>query len=61
MAALAAVALITGGEYTVTITVPEPEHPSAEIPVTVYVVDADGLAVTSGPVVVSRSVPGDHE
>lgn len=44
---------------TETVTVPVPVHPT-EVPVTVYVVVAAGLAETVAPVVADRPVAGDH-
>jgi hypothetical protein len=37
------------------------EHPSADVPTTVYVVVAAGLAVTTEPVAAERPVDGLHE
>ena len=36
-------------------------HPAVLVPVTVYVVLADGLADTDAPVAAERPVDGDHE
>jgi hypothetical protein len=52
---------VTGTGLTVTVTVVVAVHPAAEVPVTVYVVVAGGLAVTEAPVVVLSPVAGDHE
>ncbi len=45
---------------TVTVTVVVPVHDAALVPVTVYVVVADGLAETVTPDVAERPVEGDH-
>jgi hypothetical protein len=46
---------------TVTVTVVEPEHPLASIPVTVYTVVEAGEADTEDPVVALNPVDGDQE
>ena len=50
--------VITGSGFTVTVTCAVAEHPLASVPVTVYVVVEDGLAVTLEPVVELRFVDG---
>jgi hypothetical protein len=55
-------ALTVGTPPTVTVTVAVVgQVPAAEVPVTVYVVVAAGLAVTFGPEVGERPVVGDQE
>jgi len=51
--------LTVGSGFTLTVTVAVPLHPLA-VPVTVYVVVPDGLAVTLVPVVAERLEPGAH-
>lgn len=50
-----------GAGFTVTVVAAVLVHPFASVPVTVYVVVAEGLAVTDVPVVVLKPVPGVHE
>ena len=52
--------LTTGSGLTVTVTCVVAEQPLASVPVTVYVVVEDGLAVTLEPVVALRLVDGLH-
>jgi hypothetical protein len=49
-----------GSGLTVTVTVPVPTQPPLVVPVIVYVVVDDGLAVTLEPVVADSAVAGDH-
>lgn len=52
---------VTVGRVSIaTETVPDPVHPLAAVPVTVYVVDPAGVAVTDDPVVALKPVEGDH-
>ena len=53
--------LITGSGLTVTITEFVFTHPAAVVPVTVYVVVAEGLAVTEAPVVPLKPAAAAHE
>jgi uncharacterized membrane protein (DUF4010 family) len=53
-------AVTTGNGLTETVVVDEPTHPKLLVPVTVYVVVADGVAVTLAPVVADRPVAGNH-
>jgi hypothetical protein len=54
-------ALVNDGTgLTLTVTVAVLAHPLLFVPVTVYVLVEDGLAVTLAPVVADRPVPGDH-
>jgi PII-like signaling protein len=53
-------AVTTGDGLTETVVVDEPTHPKLFVPVTVYVVVADGAAVTLAPDVADRPVAGDH-
>ncbi len=46
---------------TVTVTVAVPVQEAALVPVTVYVVVAEGFAETVAPDVAERPVEGDHE
>ena len=55
-----AAAVTTGIGFTVIVTVAVLTHPAAEVPVTVYVVVAVGVAVTEAPVVALSAVLGDH-
>ena len=50
----------TGGGLTVTVTCCDAEHPN-EFPVTVYVVVAEGVAVTGEPVEELKDADGLHE
>ena len=50
-----------GKGLTVTVTVAVPTHPLTEVPVTVYVVVAAGVAVTEAPVVALNPPAGAHE
>ena len=50
--------LTTGNGFTVTVTCAVAVQPLLSVPVTVYVVVADGLAVTGEPVVALRFVEG---
>jgi hypothetical protein len=52
--------LIVGNGLTVTAIVAVLEQPLASVPVIVYVVEEDGLAVTLAPVVADNPVPGDQ-
>ena len=52
--------LMVGSAFTVTVLVPVLIHPFASVPVTVYAVVADGLAVMPEPVVAVRPVDGDQ-
>jgi hypothetical protein len=54
------VTVVTGIGLTVTVTVVVLVHPAAEVPVTVYVVVAGGLAETEVPVVALNPVAGDQ-
>jgi hypothetical protein len=54
-------AVIVGSGLTVTTAVVVFTQPAAEVPVMVYVVVADGFAVTEDPVVALKPVAGDHE
>lgn len=56
----AAVAPTVGVAFTVTVTVAEPVQPPV-LPVTVYVVVAEGLATTEEPVAALSPVDGLHE
>ena len=49
-----------GCGFTVTTDVAVPEHPTETVPVTVYVVEIVGLAVTEAPVVALNPVEGAH-
>jgi hypothetical protein len=49
-----------GRGYTVTVEVAVPSQPEV-VPVTVYVVVAAGVAVTTEPVVALKPVEGVHE
>ena len=51
---------VAGFEFTVTVTLAVFVAPSASVPVTVYVVLTEGLAITVAPVVVFNPVAGDH-
>ena len=48
----------TGNGLTVTVTCAVAVHPAADVPVTVYVVVEEGLAVTDEPVVLLKPVEG---
>jgi hypothetical protein len=50
----------TGKAFTVTVEEAVPSHPEV-VPVTVYVVVAAGVAVTTEPVVALSPVEGVHE
>ena len=50
--------LTTGRGLTVTVTCAVAEQPLASVPVTIYVVVEEGLAVTLDPVVALRLVAG---
>ena len=50
----------TGIGFTVTVVCAEAEHPFTSVPVTVYKIVEEGLAVTDGPVVLLRFVAGLH-
>ncbi len=52
------VTVITGRGLTVTVTCVEAVHPLLSVPVTVYVVVEDGLAVTGEPVEALKFVDG---
>ena len=54
-----ALALTVGGVFTVKLIVALPVH-APVVPITVYVVFTEGLAVTLLPVVAERPVPGLH-
>jgi len=54
------VTLTVGIGFTVTVIVFTPVHP-AVVPVTVYVVVAEGLAITVEPVVMLSPEDGDHK
>lgn len=53
-------ALTVGSELTVTVTLAVLEQPVADVPVTVYVLVAEGDAVGLAQVVQESPVDGDH-
>ena len=59
--ALKAARETVGKEFTVTVTLFDAVQPAALVPVTVYVVVADGFVCTLEPVVLFNPVPGDHK
>ena len=52
--------MIVGVALTVIDLVPVLEHPAAEVPVTVKIVEVDPVSVTGEPVEALRPVAGDH-
>src|SRR5258706_15264028 len=51
----------TGMGFTVTVVCAEAEHPFASVPITVYEIVEDGLAVTDEPAVELNAVAGLQE